>query len=117
MAYLKMNGTDFSHCVNALKVNSAATYNAQTNAAGDTVVDYINHKRTVEVGIIPLTQSDMNTLQAIIKELNVSLSFANPQTGELLELNCILPESEVEYYTIQADKVLYKAFTLTFIEL
>ena len=118
MAYFKINGIDFSHCVNGLNIKNKASYNAQTNAAGDTVVDYINHKRTIEVGIIPVDSEAMIALQAAIKELSVSISYADPRTGELAEnVNCILPENNVEYYTIQANKVLFKAFKLKFIEL
>lgn len=118
MAYFKMNGVDFSHCVNALKVSRSANYHAQMNAAGDTVVDYINHKRTIEVGFIPVDDVAMQELQAAINELNVSISYTDPKTGALVEgVNCILPESEIEYYTIQVNKVMFKTFTLTFIEL
>ena len=118
MAYFKMNGIDFSHCVNALKVIRTANYNAQINAAGDTVVDYINHKRSIEVGFIPVDDEAMKALQAAINELNVSISYTDPKTGVLVEgVNCILPESEIEYYTIQSNNVMFKTFTLTFIEL
>lgn len=117
MAYFKIGNVDYSSFVNELKVNSVANYNAQTNAAGDTVVDYINNKREIEVGIIPLNDEDMHTLLNSIS-FNVSISFRNPITNELEEnINCILPESEIEYYTIQANKVMYNALTLTFIEL
>jgi hypothetical protein len=54
MAYFKIGEIDFSPYVNSLKINKSANYNAQTNAAGNTVVDYINSKRTIEVGIIPV---------------------------------------------------------------
>ena len=118
MAYFKIGETDYSMYVNELKVEKIANYTAQTNAAGNTVVDYINHKRTIEVGIIPLNSATMEALQTAIDAFNVSISFRNPQTGALEEnVNCIIPDSNVEYYTIQADKVLYKAFSLKFIEL
>ena len=118
MAYVKLNDIDFSPYCNALIVKKTANYNAQTNAAGDTVVDLINHKRTIEVGIIPLNSADMVTLQNIIDGFNITISFRNPLTGELEEgVNVIIPESNVEYYTIQADKVLFNAFRLEFIEL
>ena len=117
MAYFKIGDVDYSSCVNELKVNDSANYNAQTNAAGDTVVDYINNKREIEVGIIPLNDEDMYTLLNSIS-FNVSISFRNPKTKELEEnINCILPESKIEYYTIQSNKVMYNALTLTFIEL
>lgn len=118
MAYFKIGNIDFSMYVNELKVNKEANYNALTNAAGNTVVDFINHKRTIEVGIIPLDSAAMIELQSAIDAFNVSISFRNPNTGALEEnVNCIIPSSGVEYYTIQADKVMYKAFSIEFVEL
>lgn len=118
MAFFKINNTDYSMYVNELIVNEEANYTAQTNAAGNTVVDFINKKREIEVGIIPLEDDAMKSLKAAIDGFNVSLSFRNPNTGALEEgVNCIIPSSGVEYYTIQANKVMYKAFTLKFTEL
>ena len=118
MAYLKLNGTDFSMYVNELKVTNSHKYNAQTNANGDTVVDYINNKRTIEVGIIPVDDEVMAQLQAVINSFNVKVAFRNPQTNALEEnVNCIIPTNNVAYYTIQTDKVMYDKFTLKFQEL
>ena len=118
MAYFKIGDTDFSMYVKGLKITKAAAYNAQTNAAGDTVVDYINTKRKIEVGIIPLGEMEMAEIQEAIDAFNVSISFRNPHTNTLEEgVNCIIPSSDVDYYTIQSNKVLYKACTLTFTEL
>lgn len=118
MAYFKIDNVDYSMYVNELIVNKEANYNAQTNAAGNTVVDLINHKRTIEVGIIPVDSEAMVNLQNAIDAFNVSISFRNPQTGALEEnVNCIIPSSNVEYYTIQANRVSFKAFKLEFIEL
>lgn len=116
MAYFKIGKTDFSNIVNELKIDNTSNYNSQTNAAGDTVVDYINTKRIIEVGIIPLDDTDMANLQTAIKDFNVMISFRNPRTNQLETIFCIVPESGVEYYTIQANKVMYKAFKLKFIE-
>ena len=85
MAYFKINNQDFSMYVNELKVDTENNYNAQTNAAGDTIVDYINKKRSIEVGIIPLNDSVMANLQNAIDAFNVSISFRNPKTNELEE--------------------------------
>ena len=116
--YFKINSKDFSKYVNELKVNVDVNYNAQTNAAGDSVVDYVNKKRSIEVGIIPLNDEAMAELQAAIDAFNVSISFRNPLTNELEDgVNCIIPSFGVEYYTIQVGKVSYKAFSLSFIEL
>ena len=118
MAYFMIDGIDFSMYVNALTVNKEANYNAQTNAAGNTVVDFINRKSTIEVGIIPLDNAAMIALQKAIDKFNVSISYRNPLTGALLEnVNCIIPSNNVDYYTIQANKVKYNGFNLKFIEL
>jgi hypothetical protein len=118
MTYFKIGDKDYSMYVNALNVSTDTNYNAQTNAAGDTVVDYINKKRSIEVGIIPLNDAVMADLQADIEAFNVSISFLNPNTKLLEEnVNCIIPSNKVEYYTIQTNKVMYKALTLTFTEL
>lgn len=118
MAYFMIDNIDFSMYVNELKVNKTSNYNAQTNAAGDTVVDYINSKRTIDVGIIPLDSAVMATLQTAIDAFSVSISFRNPKTEKLEEnVRCIIPANNIEYYTIQANKVMYNAFSLQFIEL
>lgn len=118
MSYFKIGENDYSAYVNELKIRSATTYRAQTNAAGNTVVDNANRKREVTVGIIPLDDIAMKNLMADVEKFQVDISFRNPETNELEEyVICILPEHEVEYYTIQVGKVSYKAFNLTFIEL
>lgn len=117
MAYFKINDIDFSMYCNKLNVIKTANYNAQTNAGGNTVVDFINHKRTISVGIIPLDDLVMADLQALLNNFSVSITFLNPQTKELESIICIIPESNIEYYTIQVGKVMYNAFSLDFIEL
>ena len=104
--------------VNELKVAKSATYRAQTNAAGNTVVDNANAKRNIEVGIIPLSDDVMQRLLTDVDNLEVYISFRNPVTNQLEEnVHCIIPDTEPEYYTIRADKVMYKAFRLEFTEL
>jgi hypothetical protein len=118
VTYFSINGENFSPYVNKLVVTKQANYNAQTNAAGNTVVDYINTKRTIEVGIIPVDEEVMEWLQQAISGFSVEISFLNPQTKDLEEdILCIIPEDKVEYYTIQSNKTLFKAFNLTFTEL
>lgn len=118
MAYFKIGNKDYSPYVKGLKVNKAANYSAQMNAAGDTVVDYINHKRTITVEFIYVNDEVMAQIQADIDEFAVSLSFRNPETNALEEgVVCIIPKSEIEYYTIQAGRVLYREFELEFTEL
>ena len=117
MAYFKINDIDYSAYVSGLKVSKAANYSAQTNAAGNTIVDYINTKRTIEVSIIPLDGEAMKSLQAAIDNINVTITYREPQTGELETINAIIPAKDAEYYTIQTNRVMYKGFNLTFTEL
>lgn len=118
MTYFKINNNDYSAFVNGLKITKNTVYNSQTNASGDSVVDYINAKRQIEVGIIPLTADAMQSLQTDIDSFSVSISFLNPKTNAIEEdVNCIIPANDVEYYTIQADKTMFNGFSIKLIEL
>ena len=118
MAYFKINNVDYSMYVNSLEITTNANYNAQTNAAGNTVVDYINQKRQIKVGIIPLDNVVMASLKNAIDNFNVSISFLNPNTKALEEnIDVIIPSNAIKYYTIQMDKVSFEGLTLTFTEL
>ena len=118
MAYFKINNVDYSMYVNSLEITTNTNYNAQTNAAGNTVVDYINQKRQIKVGIIPLDNVVMASLKNAIDNFNVSISFLNPNTKELEEnIDVIIPSNAIKYYTIQMDKVSFEGLTLTFTEL
>ena len=118
MSYFKINNVDFSSIVNELKINKKHNFNSQVNAAGDSVVDYINSKRQIKVRFITIDDSKMKQLLAEADKFNVTVSYRDPKTN-LLEENvlCIVDENEIEYFTIQKNRVLYKEFTLTFTEL
>lgn len=118
MTYFKIGSRDYSAYTNALKVLTSARYNEQMNAAGDSVVDFINSKRTIEVGIIPLDDAMLQTLMTDIAAFNVKISFLNPNTKTLENnVSCKIPESEVSYYTIQVGNVKTQALKLSFQEL
>lgn len=118
MTYFKIDDTDYSNYVGGLKILNSHNYNSQINAAGNTVVDYINTKRTIEVMFIPLNETVMAQLLTKLHNFNVNISFRNPNTN-ILENNvsCIIPQEEIEFYTIQVNNVSYKNISLTFIEL
>ena len=118
MAYLKINNHDYSMHVNLLKVATQHNYKQMTTASGRTIVKYINSKRTIEVGIIPLDGQTMKELLRDVNDFQVSVSFINPDTN-LIEENvaCIIPNTIVEYYTIQEDGTKLKAFIFTINEL
>lgn len=117
MAYFRINGTDLSMYVSGLKVSKAANYTAKTNAAGNKVVDYINTKRTLEVSIIALDDSVMKTIQPLLDAFNITIEYRDTATGELAAFAAILPSNDIEYYTIQSNRVMYKAFKLIITEL
>lgn len=118
MSFFKINNNDYSIYVNELNITNNHNYTSQTNAAGNTVVDYINSKRTIEVGIIPLDAEAMQALQADIDGVNVIIDFLNPKTNEIeVGVNCILPSNDASYYTIRSGKTQFKAFKLQFEEL
>ncbi len=118
MTYFKINGIDFSKCVNALSVTKNHLYKSQQNARGDTIVKYKNTKRIIDVGIIPLSAAEMKTLQAALNNIAVTISFLNPTTGVIEEnVKCMIPTNSVEYYTIRAGKTSFKQFSLQFSEL
>ena len=118
MTYFKIENMDVSKYVRGLKISKAAHYSAQTNAAGNTVVDYINTKRTFDLTIIPMKADAMlNALLSRLQAFSITITYLNPDTKELEEVITMLPNKDIEYYTIQDNIVMYKPFTLTFIEL
>lgn len=119
MAYFfKINGNDYSMYVNKLLIGKEHKYKSMTTAAGNTLVKYVNSKRTIEVGIIPLDDVSMMNFLADVNKFQVSISYRDPETNILVEdLQCIIPNHIVEYHTIQVDKVMYKAFSIQIKEL
>ena len=118
MAYLKINGNDFSLYCHTLKVSDKAIFKSATNAAGNTVVKYVNTKRTFTVGIIPLNGDVMASLQTELQKFKLLLSYRDAKTNALVEnVECIIPNNDYEYYYIHQDGVMYKAMTLVFQEL
>lgn len=116
--FFKINGNDYSMYVNKLQIGTEHFYKSMTNAAGNTLVKYVNSKRTIEVGIIPLDSGAMIRFLKDVDKFNVSISYRDPETNTLVEnVNCIIPNHLIEYYTIQAGKVSYKAFSLQIKEL
>jgi hypothetical protein len=118
MTYFKINNIDFSKYVNKLKVAVKHNYKSMTSAAGNTLVKYINSKRVIEVGIIPLDDASMQQFLAEVKKFEVVISYLNPETGTLEEnVKCIIPNNIVEYYSVVVDNAKFRAFSIEFSEL
>ena len=118
MAYLKINGTDFSSLVSGLKVGfeTLVSDNSGRNAAGNTVIDVINRKVKVYVTLRHTTNQEMKNFLDSIKDYVVSVTFLNPKTNNLSTITAYTGTPEPEYYTI-SDKTVYKPMSLNFIEL
>lgn len=118
MAFLKINGNDYSKYINILSIGIEHVYTGGTLSNGKDWAVYKRTKHTFTVGIIPLESSVMAQLEADISGFYATVSYRDPQTDALVEdIDCIIPVHDVEYYTIRADKVSYKAVTLIIKEL
>lgn len=116
--FFKINNHDYSMYVNKLMIGKEHFYKSMTTAAGNTLVKYINSKRVIEVGIIPLDDVAMVNFLADVDQFQVSISYRDPETNTMVEnIQCIIPNHIVEYYTIQVDNVMYKAFSIQIKEL
>lgn len=118
MAYLKVNGTDYSDLVSGLKIGyeTLVSDNSGRNAAGNTVIDVINRKIKVYVTLRHTTDTEMNSFLKSIKNYVVDITFLDPETKTLKTINAYTGTPEPEYYTI-SDKTIYKPMSLNFIEL
>lgn len=111
--FFKINGNDYSMYVNKLVIGKVHNYKSMVTAAGNTLVKYINGKRVIEVGIIPLDEIAMMRFLLDVNKFQVSISFRDPETNVLTEnVQCIIPNNLIEYYTIQQGNVKYRAFSL-----
>lgn len=119
MAYLKINNKDFSSLVSGLKIGfeTLVSDNSGRNAAGNTVVDVINHKVKIYVTLRHTTEDEMNSFLATIKDYVVSVTFLNPKTNSLSTVTAYTGTPEPDFYTIQENNTIYKPMSLNFIEL
>lgn len=119
MAYFKINGTDYSRYVNKLLIDTKHKYTARENASGNLMVKYITKKHNIQVGIVPLDAAALRSLESELSggSFEKNITYLDPETNSLKTINCIIPIHSIEYYTIQADKVMTKAFTFTCEEL
>ena len=118
MAYLKINGVDYSHLISGLKVGyeTLVSDNSGRNAAGNTVIDVINHKIKVYTTLRHTTEAEMRSFLNAISGYVVNITFLNPKTNALTTITAYTGTPEPEYYTISASTI-YKPMNINFIEL
>lgn len=117
MEYFRINETNLSPYISGLKISYKTNYNAQTNAAGDMVVDIVNKKKVFDV---TFTYMNYGSLRSIIddfyKEPSVTVYYLDPDTGETSYTQCFVAGFDIDYYTISR-LIITKPFTVQFIEL
>lgn len=116
--YFKINNTDFSHLVANMKVGYEVIVSEDSgrNAAGDSVIDIVNRKVKVYLGLRHTTNEEMKSFLAAVQDYVVNVSFLDPRTKELTTITTYIGTPEPEYYTI-SDKTIFKPLSLNFIEL
>lgn len=119
MAYFKIGNTDFSEMVGGLQVSYKKNYNSKTNAAGNTVIDYMNTKRTITVNIVPSQAASVaSLLTALNASQTLTITFQNPlEAGANTTATCFIAGQAIPYYTLSSRGNIVKGFTLTFQEL
>lgn len=116
--YLKIDNKDFSHLVSSLKVGYEVLVSDESgrNANGDTVLDIVNRKRKVYVGLRYTTAAEMQEFLAAVESFVVTVSFLDPKSQALTSMTAYIGTPNPEYYTIQPGHVLCKPLSLNFIE-
>lgn len=114
-----INGANISHLVKGLKIGyeTLVADGSGRNAAGDTVLDVINRKVKVYVTFRPMDGAEMEYFLSLISDYVVNVSFMDSRTNALTTAQCYTGTPEPEYYWILGNQVLYKEFSLNFIEL
>lgn len=117
--YFKINNVDFSDYVSGMKVGYETLVSSDSgrNAAGDTVIDVINKKRKVYITFRHTTGDEMAKLLNAISDYVVSVSYLDSKSKTLQSFTAYTGTPEPDYYTIQANHIIYKPMTLNFIEL
>lgn len=116
---LKINGTDVSDLVKALRVGYETLVSSDSgrNANGDTVIDVVNQKAKVYVTFRVMEQPDMAKIMTAIQDYVIEVSYLDGKTNTMKTITCYHGTPEPEYYLIHRNRVLFKEMSLNFIEL
>lgn len=119
MSILKINNTDVSGLVKALKISyeTLVSDNSGRNANGDTVIDVINKKVKLQVTFRAMYDDEMKRLLAATNDYVITCTFRDSKTNTEKTINCYTGTPEPDYYFILPDRVMYKELNLNFIEL
>lgn len=119
MAYFKINGKDYSNLVSGLKVGYETLVSDKSgrNAAGDSVIDVVNRKIKIYVTLRHTTDAEMKDFLNALAGYVIQVAFRDSETNALNTITAYHGTPEPEYYTIQANTVIYKPMSINFIEL
>ena len=119
VSFLKINGTDVSNLVKALKPSYETLVSDKSgrNANGDTVIDVINKKVKLQVTFRTMNSEEMAQLLASVEGYVVEVTYRDAKTNSNKTITCYTGTPEPDYYCILPGKVLYKELSLNFIQL
>ena len=117
--YFKINNQDFSSLVSSLKIAKETLVSDESgrNANGNMVMDIVNKKRKIYVGLRHTTAAEMETFLAAVEDYVVAATFLDPHSQQMTTITAYIGTPEPEYFTIQDGRVLCKPLSLNFIEL
>ena len=118
MAFLRVNGKDFSSLVSSLKVGYEVLVSDKSgrNANGDTFIDIVNRKRKIYVTLRHTTNIEMNEFLNAVEDYVVTVEYLDVKSGAIKSATTYIGTPEPEYYTI-SDRTIFKPLSLNFIEL
>lgn len=117
MSYFEIDGVNFSQLISTMKIGYKTLTTDSTNASGSIVVDVINKKVSIEVGLRHTTDDEMKVFLSAIDDYVCEISYRDSKTGIKKTINAKVSAPEPEYYTIQDGFIIYKPMSVSFEEL
>ena len=119
VSILKINGTDVSNLVKALKpgYETLVSDKSGRNANGDTVIDVINKKVKLQVTFRAMNSEEMAQLLKSIENYVIDVTYRDAKTNSNKTITCYTGTPEPDYYFILPGRVMYKEMSLNFIQL
>lgn len=99
MAVLKLDGTDYSGKVAALKVGYETMVSDKSgrNARGNMTIDIISRKVKVYCTFRPMSAAEMQELLTALQAYVLQITFLDPETGEEVTKKCYISTPEPQY--------------------
>lgn len=119
MTFFKIGNTDYSDKIQEIKIDyeTLLSEDSGRNAAGDNVVDIINHKWKINLVFCPMTATEMRSLFTAIQNYVVTVHFISPKNQTLTSISAYHSTPGPEYLLLKGNSIFYKGLSLNFIEM